>query len=163
MEIRAELTEVKWIEVLQLIERTGQSGNLTVAAQGDRGRITHYQLWFDRGYLVAATPFNRQNFLTWLIHQNQWNFGNIEHLRGKCPRDKSLGIFLLDHGLSSKQRQQLFQQQMQRVLREISELTTGRLHFNSAVLPPPAEMTGLSMSWADFRNGTVVNCSPIAR
>jgi hypothetical protein len=162
MELRGQLTEINWVDVLQLIERTGLGGQLTIATQGDRGRITQYQIWLKQGQLVAATPFNRQNFLTWLIHQNQWDFGNIEHLRGKCPKDQALGLYLLQNGLSSRQRQQLFQQQMQRVLREIGEVKTGSLSFNSAIVPPYAEMTGLAMAWADFRQGMVVNCAPIA-
>jgi Domain of unknown function (DUF4388) len=161
MEIRGQIPELNWIEILNLIEHARLGGNLRISAQGDRGRITQYQLWFDRGQIVAATPFNRQNFLTWLIHQNQWDFGNIEHLRGKCPRDQALGPYLLQNGLSSRQRQQLFQQQMQRVLREVSELTAGGLVFNSTIAPPPEEMTGLAMTWADFRHGSVVNCAPI--
>src|SRR5919199_304518 len=115
--------------------------------------VSGYYIWVYRGHLVAVANRLDNLGLVELINQQQWVSERVvTKLAQLCPNDQPLGLYLLNQGvLKPSQLKQLFFLQVLQQIEAIFQLNEAQFRFDSNVLLPRQEMTGLSVSPRSLR------------
>lgn len=148
MGITGSLTDFSLPEIFQLLERGKRTGLLTVEVVSGIPTPLAYNIWVERGRIVAvANPLERGGLVS-LIRQCQRisdrTFDKL--LDWCCPLDKPLGLCLRQHGiLSASQLEQIFQIQLLQQICPLLQLNDAQFHFIPNLESPTRELTGLSI------------------
>jgi Domain of unknown function (DUF4388) len=153
MAIAGRLAAVSLAEIFQILDRGQKTGLLTIQPTPD---IEPYYIWLNQGRIVATAHRLDQTGLISMLIQRQWvNDTVAAQLRKLQPHqlsslDQPLGAFLQHKGvLQAEQLKLLFHAQVLQRICTLFKVNDGDFKFEAAVLPPKAEMTGLSISTAE--------------
>lgn len=141
MAMTGDLSDFSLANLLQVIERGGKSGQLSI--QTPNGI---YTIWFYQGRIVATASPNSRHALQYLLGESQTISDRaVTKLASFCPSREPLGLCLKRQSLISPTGlTELFRQQLQVGLYPLFDLDSGRFRFDSKASLPYGEMTGLS-------------------
>ncbi len=148
MGITGSLTDFSLSEIFQLLERGKRTGLLTVEVVSGTSISLGYNIWVERGRIVAAANRLERGGLVSLIRQCQRISDRaFDKLLGWCcPLDDPLGSCLRQHGiLSASQLEQIFQVQLLQQICPLLQLNEAQFKFMPKVASPGRELTGLSI------------------
>jgi hypothetical protein len=148
MGITGSLTDVSLSEIFQLFERSKRTGLLTVEVVSGPSAPLAYNIWVERGRIVAAANSPELGGLVSLIRQCQRisdrTFDKL--LDWCCPLDDPLGLCLRQHSIiSASQLEQIFQIQLLQQICPLLQLNEAQFKFTPKVVSPGRELTGLSI------------------
>lgn len=148
MAITGHLVEFSLAEIFQFLEQGHKTGLLTIFENPEpslpRNQV-HY-IWFNQGRIVAAADRSDHRGLISLISQRGW-LGDraASRFAQQCASKTPLGLHLKSQGiLTTDQVKLLFYTQVMRRVCALFTLFDGWFHFDSKVILPMDEMTGLS-------------------
>ncbi len=141
MAIVGDLQEFSLPDLLQLIEKGGKTGQLSVWAPNGV-----YKVWFYQGRVIAALPPEEEHRLESLLARSGLVSERVvEKLASFCGLEEPLGRCLQRQGLISPVAlAKLFRHQLQVGLYSLFALESGHFSFLPNAPMPYQEMTGLS-------------------
>jgi hypothetical protein len=148
MAITGHLIEFSLAEIFQFLEQGHKTGLLTVFEQPEpttpKNQV-HY-IWFKQGRIVAAANRSDHHGLISIISHRGWLGDHAaSRFAQQCGTKVPLGLYLKSQGiLSAEQVKLLFYTQVMRRVCALFTLLDGWFHFDSKVILPMDEMTGLS-------------------
>jgi len=149
MAIKGILSDYSLAEIFKLLEQGNKTGQLVLSARSGSNWIadnTSYYIWFRQGRIVGAADRNDRLGLATLIAQRNWlSQSIINTMVASCPIDLPLGLCLKSKNLlEPEQLKILFYVQVMQQVCNLFRLSDAQFEFESNVLLPMAEMTGLS-------------------
>ena len=157
MSIFSSLDSFALTELFRIISEEKKSGRLIVHLQLNQ-KESHlkpiYYVWFENGYLVAISDRLNCRSLIAFIEKRGWLSTVVTNqLRTLCPPEITMGVYLYQNNLLSKEQLSLvFQTQLHQVY-ELFAVQAGSLCFDDLselktrlVSNPWLEMTGHRMS-----------------
>jgi len=148
MAITGHLIEFSLAEIFQFLEQGHKTGLLTVFEQPEpttpKNQV-HY-IWFNQGRIVAAANRSDHHGLISIISHRGWLGDHAaSRFAQQCGTKVPLGLYLKSQGiLNAEQIKLLFYTQVMRRVCALFTLLDGWFHFDSKVILPMDEMTGLS-------------------
>ncbi|MFS8901268.1 DUF4388 domain-containing protein [Synechococcus sp. H60.2] len=141
MAIVGDLQEFSLPDLLQLIEKGGKTGQLSIWAPNGI-----YKIWFYQGRVIAALPPEEEHRLESLLARSGLVSERVvEKLASFCGLEEPLGRCLQRQGLISPAAlAKLFRHQLQVGLYSLFALEAGHFSFLPNAPMPYREMTGLS-------------------
>ncbi len=150
MTLTGYLSEYSLAEVFNFVHQGNQTGLLSISTDITpvEPPINPHYLWFQTGRIIAvSTRTDGQGLLNAISQRKLIPDEQIEQLRTQIQKlQQPLGLHLKSRGLlTAEQLKLLFNIQSIAVVCKLFELSNGRFHFDPAILPENAEMTGISM------------------
>jgi Domain of unknown function (DUF4388) len=141
MAMLGNLSEFSLPDILQMFERSGKTGQLSVWAP-----TGIYRVWFYQGRVIASISPESQHRLKQLLVDCQAIDGEMAlHLDTLTPLNEPLGSYLRKQSLiAPPQLAMVFRQQLKLGLYDLFSLQSGQFRFGANVPLPYEEMTGIS-------------------
>ena len=153
MEITGQLLEFSLLNIFQFIEQFHQTGLLSLqpepSDESQSGKSCY--LWFQTGGIVAIAEQIDNKHLLAMIEKRGWLAAELLNILS-APNgiEHALGVELKTSGqLNTEQLQVLFHAQVIQPVCGLFKLSRGHFSFNSQVILPKIEMTGLSLPVAE--------------
>lgn len=150
MTLTGYLSEYSLPEVFNFIHQGNRTGLLSILADNssiERPIYSHY-LWFQTGSIVAVSDrLDGRGLLKAISQRKLIDAKYIEQLEAQVDKIyEPLGLYLKSRGLISPDHLKLlFNSQSLAIACKLFETSNDCFHFDSCILPCPAEMTGLSL------------------
>lgn len=148
MKLTGKLTEFSWHDLLDLVAHQRLNGWLGVEAMSDRSPKCQYQVWFQEGYLIAATQSTRRtNELFWLMQHQGWlSYNSALKIAQHCSSGMAVGQYFRQQGVLNNQKlQHLFNLQLVPVLSSLSRFTDAEFTLDTTLPLAYEHMTGLKL------------------